>query len=85
MGPTDRSEKLQLAREGLPDELGPVFDALIADYKFFATIHHRSPFVSYLVLADLVRQGWSNPTPAHERGPQAPNTIDPSGLAPRPS
>lgn len=52
------SEKHARAREALPDELRPIFDALVAEYKFLASIHHKSPFVSYLVLADLVRNGW---------------------------
>jgi hypothetical protein len=52
------SDKHAEARGSLPDELKPIFDALVADYKFLATIHHRAPFVSYLVLADLVRRGW---------------------------
>ena len=55
------SEKHAQAREGLPEELKPAFDALVADYKFLATIHHKSPFVSYLILADLVRRGWQLP------------------------
>lgn len=48
----------QEARDALPDVLRPVFDALVEDYKFAAVMHHRSPFVSYKVLADLVRGGW---------------------------
>jgi len=67
MGSEDRtgtgllSEKHQKARQGLPDELKPIFDVLVAEYRFLATIHHRSPFVSYVVLADLVRNGWRPP------------------------
>ncbi len=52
------SEKHASARDTLPDDIKPVFDALVAEYKFLATIHHKSPYVSYLVLADLVRNGW---------------------------
>jgi len=53
-----RSEKHDLARNSLPDELKPVFDELVADYKFIATKHHGAPYVSYIVLADLVGEGW---------------------------
>lgn len=53
-----RSEKHELARNSLPEDLIPVFDDLVADYRFAATKHHGSPFVSYIVLADLVRAGW---------------------------
>ncbi len=53
-----RSEKHELARNSVPIELVSAFDALVADYQFAATVHHRSPFVSYVVLADLVKAGW---------------------------
>jgi hypothetical protein len=53
-----RSEKHELARKSLPDDLMPVFDAFVEDYKFAATIHHGSPFVSYVVLAEMVKAGW---------------------------
>jgi hypothetical protein len=42
----------------LSDELKSVFDDLVADYRFAATKHHGSPFVSYIVLAEMVRLGW---------------------------
>ena len=53
-----RSEKHELAREPLPDELKPIFDELVEDYKSQATVRHGSPYISYIVLADLVRVGW---------------------------
>lgn len=53
-----RSEKHELARSSLPIELVPVFDALVTDYRFAASVHHGSPFVSYVVLAELVKAGW---------------------------
>lgn len=56
------SEKHASVRNALPDDQKPVFDALVAEYKFLASIHHKSPFVSYLVLADLVRNGWRPPS-----------------------
>ena len=55
---TKRSEKHEQARNSLPDDLKPVFDEFIEDYKFSASVRHGSPFVSYIVLADLVRTGW---------------------------
>ena len=55
-----RSEKHELSRNSLPDNLKPVFDEIVADYRFSATKHHGSPFVSYVILADLVREGWRN-------------------------
>jgi hypothetical protein len=53
-----RSEKYEQARNSLPDELRLIFDVLVADYKFAATKNHGSAYVSYTVLADLVRAGW---------------------------
>lgn len=53
-----RTEKHEQARNSLPEELRPVFDQFVEDYKFAATIHHGSPFVSYVSLAELVKAGW---------------------------
>ena len=54
----ERSEKHEEARNSLPDDLKPVFDNLVEDYKFAATVRHGRGYVSYVVLADLVRAGW---------------------------
>lgn len=53
-----RSEKYELARNSLPDELVSIFDKFVEDYKFAGTIHHGSPFVSYIILAEMVKAGW---------------------------
>jgi hypothetical protein len=53
-----RSEKHEQARNSLPHELKPVFDDFVTDYRFAATKHHGSPFVSYIVLAEMVKAGW---------------------------
>ena len=58
MGEVVRSEKHQEVRDSLPDELKTIFDAFVVDYKFAATKHHGSPFVSYVVLAEMVKMGW---------------------------
>jgi hypothetical protein len=55
---TKRSEKHEQARNSLPDELRPIFDSFVEDYKFAGTIHHGSPFVSYIILAEMVKAGW---------------------------
>ena len=54
----ERSEKHEEARSSLPDDLKPVFDSLVEDYKFAATVRYGKPYISYIVLADLVRVGW---------------------------
>ena len=52
------SEKQIEARNSLPDELKPVFDDFVADYKYAATMRHGRPYISYIVLADMIRAGW---------------------------
>ena len=53
-----RSEKHELARASVPDALKKVFDEFVEDYRFSATKHHGSPFISYIVLAEMVKLGW---------------------------
>ncbi len=53
-----RSDKQEAARSGLPEDLRPIFDQFVEDYKFAGIIHHGSPFVSYVILAEMVRAGW---------------------------
>ena len=52
------SDKQTEARDSLPDELKPIFDDFVADYKYAATLRHGRPYVSYIVLADMVKAGW---------------------------
>jgi len=53
-----RTEKHEFARNTLPEDLWPVFDEFVEHYKFAASLHHGSPFVSYIVLAEMVKAGW---------------------------
>ena len=52
------SEKQIEARDSLPDELKLIFDDFVSDYKYAATMRHGAPYVSYIVLADMIRAGW---------------------------
>ncbi len=52
------SEKQLEARNSLPEELKPVFDDFVADYKYAANMRSDLPYVSYIVLAEMVRAGW---------------------------
>ena len=52
------SEKQLEARNSLPDGLKPIFDDFVADYKYAATMRHGRPYISYIVLADMIRAGW---------------------------
>ena len=53
-----RSPREEEARNSLPDDLRPVFDYFVADYRFHGTKRHGKPYISYIVLADMVRAGW---------------------------
>jgi hypothetical protein len=68
MEDVQRSQKHEEARQALPPELRPFFDELVADYRFAGVMHYNQPFVSYLILADLVRDGWRRT--GERKGPQ---------------
>ncbi len=53
-----RSEKYEQARNILPEDLRAVLDDFVNDYKFFGTKHYGSPFISYIILAEMVKAGW---------------------------
>lgn len=53
-----RSDKYESVRNILPKEFVPYFDQLVEDYKFSSTVHHDRGYVSYIILADLVKAGW---------------------------
>jgi hypothetical protein len=53
-----RSNKRDEARDSLPDELKPIFDELVEDYRFATTTRFGQGYVAYIVLADLIRVGW---------------------------
>ena len=52
------SEKEVEARNTLPNELRPIFDQFVDEYKYAATLRYGKPYISYIVLADMVRAGW---------------------------
>jgi len=52
------SEKQIEARNSLPGELKSIFDEFMADYKYAATMRHGRPYISYIVLADMIRASW---------------------------
>jgi hypothetical protein len=53
-----RSPKDDEARNSLPAELQPVYDELVADYRWATVKRYGQGYVAYSVLADLVRAGW---------------------------
>lgn len=58
--PTDlpSSPRFREAREGLPEELRPVYDEMVADYSWLTTKTFGRGYVAYAVLAEMVRIGW---------------------------
>jgi hypothetical protein len=42
----------------LPEQLRPVYKALVEEYKFHALARYGRAWVAYDVIADLVRSGW---------------------------
>jgi len=60
------SEKHREARDGLSDELKPIFDDLVEEYRYHTSMRYGKPYVSYIVLADLVRSGWRRSAEAIE-------------------
>jgi hypothetical protein len=56
--PLPSTQQFATVRERLPEDLRTEYDALVRWYQFYANVHHGQPFVSYRVLADLVRVGW---------------------------
>ena len=65
MSEEKRTPKHEEARNSLPDELKLIFDDFVNDYKFHATKRHGAPYVSYIVLADMIRAGWRLDTKAN--------------------
>ena len=53
-----KSEKYIEARNSLSDDLKPIYEEFVADYRYAATLRHCKPYVSYIVLADMVKAGW---------------------------
>ncbi len=53
-----KSPKFHEGRESLPEDLRPIYDELVASYAFYSLKHLGREFVSYKILAELVREGW---------------------------
>lgn len=53
-----QSAKFIEARNSLPEKMKPTFDDFVADYRYAASVRHGQPYVSYIVLADMIRAGW---------------------------
>ena len=52
------SEKYTSELQTLPTALRGEFEELVRIYRYLAAVNHKNPFVSYKVLAGLIRDGW---------------------------
>lgn len=50
--------KYAVAMNSLPEELRPIYRALVEEYKFHALVRYGKAWVAYDVIADLVKSGW---------------------------
>ncbi len=55
-----RGPKYLQALASLPEELQPIYKALVEEYKFYALKRYGKAWVAYDVIADLVRSGWTS-------------------------
>jgi hypothetical protein len=55
---TAKGPKYREALDALPEELKPIYKALVEEYKFHALVRYRKAWVAYDIIADLVRSGW---------------------------
>lgn len=58
-----RGPKYTAAMNALPDELRPIYRALVEDYRFHALLRYGTAWVAYDVIADLVKSGWRPTSP----------------------
>ena len=52
------SPKFLKARESLPEELRPIYEQMVDQYSFYALKHYGRAWVAYMVIAELVKDGW---------------------------
>jgi len=55
---TNRGGKYDEALSSLPEELRPIYTAMVDEYKFYALLRFGRAWVAYELIADLVRAGW---------------------------
>ena len=53
-----KGPKYEKALASLPEELRPIYKALVEEYRFHAFARYGTAWVAYDVIADLVRSGW---------------------------
>ena len=53
-----KKTKFEQVRESLPEELRPFYEEMAASYAFYSLKYHGREFVSYQIIADLIKEGW---------------------------
>lgn len=53
-----RTPKFMEARDSLPEDLRPIYDQMVEEYRFQALVHYGREYVAYKVVAELIRFGW---------------------------
>ena len=61
-----KSEKYLSTKESIPKQLHPIYDQLVEEYIFHTETRYGRGYVAYIVLADLVRDGWKPPEKAED-------------------
>src|SRR5262249_40386608 len=62
IAPLPSSPQFLVERDALDPALREIFDRLVEAYRFYAFSFYHRPFVSYRILAALVRDGWRLPS-----------------------
>lgn len=57
----EKSEKYQDALSSVPQKLRPIFRQLVDEYAYHTQLIYGKRYVSYIVLAELVKAGWAPP------------------------
>jgi len=68
--PLPNTPAFHAERDSLPEDLRSHYDCLVETYRYYAFMHYERPFVSYKILADLIRDGWrrsADPLPANQQ------------------
>jgi hypothetical protein len=62
MEPIRQSPKALEARNTLPEAIRPIYDEMVEQYSFYALKHYGRAWVAFMVIAELVKDGW-RPSP----------------------
>ena len=58
------SPKMEKELNELPKDLRALYKRIVLEYQYYCVVKHGHPWVSYAVLADLIKAGWR---PTHEQ------------------